>query len=74
MPKKRMNITLPKEDAERLKRIANKSAFIAQAVRDKLDAAEAASKEEELAKAYSAAAKEDSLLSDEWDAVNGDGL
>ncbi|MBI5238997.1 MAG: hypothetical protein HY926_00850 [Elusimicrobia bacterium] len=69
-----MNITLPKDLAARLKDIPNKSAFIAQALREKLAAAEARRREALLAEAYRESARENVQLVQDWDAVSGDGI
>lgn len=69
-----MNITLPKRDMERLRRQKNRSAFVAQAVREKLDAEENQRKLRELAEAYQKASAEDADLIDDWDGVAGDDL
>lgn len=62
-----MNITIPGSLYERLKGKPNKSAFIAQAVKEKLAA-------EELSLAYRQAAEQEKKLLRHWDATAGDGL
>ena len=74
MNTQRLNITLPKKEVERLKDKPNKSAFIAEAIREKLDAEERLRREEELALAYREQSKEDSELTKDWDIVSGDGI
>ncbi|MBI4375624.1 MAG: hypothetical protein HY549_04150 [Elusimicrobia bacterium] len=70
----RMNITIPKEYAELLKKVPNKSAFITQAVKEKLEGVEREKAAERLAVAYRQAAQEDKAFNEEWDALSGDGL
>lgn len=70
----RLNITLPKDLARRLRAKSNRSAFIAAALREKLDAEDAARREAELAAAYRESASEDLELLKEWDTALGDGL
>lgn len=74
MDTQRLNITLPKKVILRIKDKPNKSAFIAEAIREKLDAEENADRVEELAAAYRAEAKAEPFLVDDWDRVSGDGL
>lgn len=74
MNTRRLNITLPLAEAVRLEKVPNKSAFIAEAVREKLDAAERQKRAEALAQAYREAAKEETSLAQEWDSVAGDSL
>lgn len=70
----RLNITLPKNLALRLKAKGNKSAFIAEAVREKLDAEEKRRQQEELARAYRESARRDRRLLEDWDILAGDAL
>jgi hypothetical protein len=66
-----MNITIPNDLAEKLKGLPNKSAFIAEALREKFAAAGGG---DLLACAYREASREDAALIEDWDAVSGDGL
>ncbi|MBI4057377.1 MAG: hypothetical protein HY399_07535 [Elusimicrobia bacterium] len=74
MNTQRLNITIPKKDAARLKAKSNKSAFIAEAVREKLDLEEKNLKEQELAQAYREVSREEAGLLKDWDSVSGDSL
>lgn len=71
MNTRRMNITLPKDLASLIADKPNKSAYIAEALREKLSEDERRRSGEELAAAYRQASTEQ--VSD-WDAVSGDGL
>lgn len=70
----RLNITLPKDLARRLRAKSNRSAFIAQALREKFDAEDAARREAALAEAYRQSAAEDLRIAKEWEPTLGDGL
>ncbi|MBI2266311.1 MAG: hypothetical protein HYU64_14290 [Armatimonadetes bacterium] len=70
----RFNITLPKDVGARLKSQKNKSALIAEALREYF-AQEAKEREiRELRKAYLSSRKEEEKIVREWDATAGDGL
>ncbi|MFA5141060.1 MAG: ribbon-helix-helix domain-containing protein [Elusimicrobiota bacterium] len=66
-----MNITIPKDLAERLKRVPNKSAFIAEALREKLASDEGGTL---LASAYREASCENARVAGDWDALSGEGI
>lgn len=74
MSTQRINITLPREEMERLKQKPNRSAFVTQAVREKLNAEEKALQERALAEAYRRSSEEDVEMIDEWDRLAGDGI
>lgn len=74
MNTRRLNITLPKSEADRIRNLPNKSAFIAQAVREKLEAEEKVRREDELARAYRNACQEEAGIIADWDSVAGDSL
>jgi len=74
MNTQRLNITIPKREMARLKDKPNKSAFIAEAIREKLDAEEKLRGEEKLAQAYRQDAREEKGLLEDWDSAAGDGL
>lgn len=74
MNTQRMNITIPRELFARLSRINNKSAYIAEALREKLQAEENVRKKKMLATAYREAAREESKLIEDWDQIAGDAL
>lgn len=70
-----MNITIPSELALLLRDKPNKSAYIAEAVKEKISAEEKAKQEALLAEEYKQSAKE--WIADggaDWDVTIGDGL
>ena len=70
----RMNITIPKELASLLRDKPNKSAYIAEALKEKLAAEDVARKNSALAQAYRQAALEEEKDLRDWDSLSGDGL
>jgi hypothetical protein len=70
----RVNITLPSEIAEMLKHVKNKSGFIAEAIRDRIEREKKAYLLRELTEGYKASKREDKQLTEDWDAISGDGI
>lgn len=70
----RMNITLPYEIAKMLEKVKNKSGFIAEAIKERIEREEKANLIRELTEGYKTRKKEDKELSLEWDTTSGDGL
>lgn len=70
----RMNITLPLEIAEMLKNIKNKSAFIAESIRERIEKEKKANLIKELTAGYKVRKLEDERLSQDWDITSGDGI
>jgi metal-responsive CopG/Arc/MetJ family transcriptional regulator len=70
----RVNITLPMEIAQMLRNVKNKSAFIAEAIRERIEREEKANLIKELAEGYKIRRKEDNELSLDWDTTSGDGI
>ncbi len=70
----RVNITLPLEIAEMLKNVKNKSAFIAEAIRERVEKEEKAHLIKELSEGYKVRKKEEKELSLDWDTTSGDGI
>jgi len=70
----RMNITLPLEIAEMLKNIKNKSAFIAESIRERIEKEKKANLVKELTAGYKVRKLEDECLSQDWDITSGDGI
>lgn len=70
----RVNITLPRDIWSRLQDKPNKSAFIAQALREKLGEEERRRREEDLAAAYRQATLEEAEEFQDWEPLAGDGL
>lgn len=74
MNTQRLNITIPKELGLKLKTIPNKSAYIAEALKEKLEKEERQKQLRLLAQAYAECAKEDKSLVQEWDVTAANGL
>lgn len=70
----RVNITLPSETAEMLKGVKNKSNFIAEAIRERIEREKKAHLVKELSEGYKVSKREDKKLSDDWDITSGDGI
>jgi len=70
----RMNITLPLEIAEMLKNVKNKSAFIAESIRERIEKEKKANLIKELTAGYKVRKLEDERLSQDWDITSGDGI
>jgi len=70
----RVNITLPLDIAEMLKNVKNKSSFIAEAIRERIEREEKANLIRELSEGYKVRKKEDKEISLEWDTTSGDGI
>ncbi|VVB88809.1 Uncharacterised protein [uncultured archaeon] len=70
----RVNITLPLEVAEMLKNVKNKSSFITEAIRERVEREKKANLIKELSEGYKVRKKEDKELSLEWDITSGDGI
>ena len=70
----RVNITLPLDIAEMLKNVKNKSSFIAEAIRERIEREDKANLMRELSEGYEVRKKEDREISLEWDTTSGDGI
>ena len=70
----RVNITLPMEIAQMLRNVKNKSAYIAEAIRERVEREEKANLIKELVEGYQIKRKEDHELSLDWDTTSGDGI
>ncbi len=70
----RLNITVPKELKQPLRNVGNKSAFIAEAIREKLEREQEERLNQELKEGYLAAVQEDQEICEEWNSTTGDGL
>ena len=70
----RVNITLPLEIAQMLRNVKNKSAFIAEAIRERIEREEKANLIRELSEGYKARKKEDKELALGWSMTSGDGI
>jgi len=70
---KRLNITLPEEIAQEIKDIPNKSRFISEAVKEKLDRIDKEKLDKLLIEGYKATGKEDKKINREWEKVTLEG-
>jgi metal-responsive CopG/Arc/MetJ family transcriptional regulator len=73
----KVNFTMPEDVARDLKtriRKSKRSSFVAEAVREKLDALQAEQLRQELTEGYKARLNENEELSKEWDHTIADGL
>jgi hypothetical protein len=70
----RLNITLPADVADALKGTKNKSAYIAKALKEKMEKEKKEKLRTLLKKGYRATNKEDEKLDEEWDTATGDGI
>lgn len=69
-----MNITLPTPLAEKVKAAPNRSALIAESLREKFQREEKKQLTKLLATSYADASKEDQQINQDWDVTTGDGL
>ena len=74
MNTKTLNITLPSDIAEALKKQRNKSAFITEAIKERLIIEQSEDITAALKEGYKAVQKEDKILASEWDYTSGDGI
>ena len=70
---KRLNITIPDDLGQNLERVPNKSRFIAEALKEKLEREKRKKLEELLIEGYKATKKEDKMLNKEWEAITREG-
>jgi len=70
---KRLNITIPEEIAKKLNKISNKSKFIAEAVKEKLEKLEMQQLEKILVEGYEAVKEEDKKVNDDWEKITLEG-
>jgi len=70
---KRLNITIPEEIVLGIKDIPNKSRFISEAVKEKLDRIDKEKLDKLLIEGYKATGKEDKKINREWEKVTLEG-
>ena len=70
---KRLNITLPEEIAQEIKDIPNKSGFISEAVKEKLERINKEKLDKLLIEGYKATRKEDKEINREWEKITLEG-
>jgi len=66
---KRLNITLPEEIIEEIKNVPNKSRFITQALKEKLERTKREKLDELLIEGYKVTKEEDKRIDKEWEKV-----
>ena len=70
---KRLNITLPEEIAQEIKYIPNKSGFISEAIKEKLERINKEKLDKLLIEGYKATRKEDKGIDREWEKITLEG-
>jgi len=70
---KRLNITLPEEIAQEIKDIPNKSGFISEAVKEKLDRINKEKLDKLLIEGYKATRREDREINQDWEKITLEG-
>ncbi len=70
---KRLNITLPEEIAQEIKYIPNKSGFISEAIKEKLERINKEKLDKLLIEGYKATRKEDKGIDREWEKMTLEG-
>ena len=70
---KRLNITLPEKIAQEIKDIPNKSCFISEAVKEKLERINKEKLDKLLIEGYKATRKEDKEINQEWEKITLEG-
>jgi len=70
---KRLNITLPEDISCEIEDIPNKSRFIAEALREKLERIKKEKLERLLIEGYKAASQEDKEINEEWERITLEG-
>ena len=70
---KRLNITLPEEIAQEIKDVPNKSHFIAEAVKEKLEMINKEKLNKLLIEGYKATKEEDRRIDEEWEKITLEG-
>jgi len=66
---KRLNITLPEEIAQEIKYIPNKSSFISEAVKEKIERINKEKLDKLLIEGYRATRKENKEINQEWEKI-----
>jgi metal-responsive CopG/Arc/MetJ family transcriptional regulator len=70
---KRLNITLPEELIEEIKDLSNKSRFIAEALKEKLERIKREELDRKLIEGYKATIKEDKKINKDWEKITLEG-
>lgn len=70
---KRLNITLPESLIEEIKDLSNKSRFIADALKEKLERIKREELDRRLIEGYKATKEEDKKINEEWEKITLEG-
>lgn len=70
---KRLNITLPEELIEEMKDLSNKSRFIAEALKEKLERIKREELDRTLTEGYKATREENKRINEEWEKITLEG-
>lgn len=70
---RRLNITLPEEISEQIKSLPNKSRFIAEALKEKLERIERKKLDRLLVEGYKTTKEEDKRIDREWEKITLEG-
>ena len=70
---KRLNIILPEKIAQEIKDISNKSGFIAEAIKEKIEKINRKKLDQLLIEGYEATRKEDKEINQEWEKITLEG-
>ncbi len=70
---KRLNITIPNDINKEIKDISNKSAFISEAIKEKIDRIKKERLDKLLIEGYKTTSKEDKEINDEWEDITLEG-
>jgi metal-responsive CopG/Arc/MetJ family transcriptional regulator len=70
---KRLNITLPEKIAQEIQNISNKSNFIAEAIKEKIEKINRKKMDQLLIEGYKATKREDEEINQEWEKITLEG-
>lgn len=70
---KRLNITLPEEVAQEIKDVSNKSHFITEAIKEKLERINKEKLDKLLIEGYKITKEEDKKIDEEWEKITLEG-
>jgi len=70
---RRLNITLPEDLIKKMKNLPNKSHFIAEALKEKLERIKKEELDRKLIEGYKATRKEDKKINEDWEKITLEG-
>lgn len=70
---KRLNITIPEELSQELETVSNKSRFVADALKEKLERERSKKLDDLLVEAYKSTKEDDKKLNEEWEKITLEG-